>query len=147
MTLISHGLRVQVSGVQQTYNQFHHEDVPRLFTANLAAPTFIRRVLVGIPTILLVKYCSKALAKWVLPVAFNTMGIPIRSTTYLPALKGSTTAKKSNKTKQQSGYLQKIFSSYENSFDIDTGIRFIQYAGLAWSVVDLVPSLFSQLNL
>lgn len=95
----------------------------------------------GIPTILLVKFCSKALAKWILPVALNTMGIPIRSTTYLPALNGSATGK-------QSGYLQKIFfSSRGDSFDVDSGIRFIQYAGLAWAVVDLVPTLFSQLNL
>ncbi|XP_021738322.1 lipid phosphate phosphatase delta-like [Chenopodium quinoa] len=137
-----------VSGVQQTYYQFLHEDVPRLFTPTLAAPTFIGRILVGIPTILLVKYCSKALAKWILPVALNTMGISVRSTTYLPALNVSTTVKNSDKTKQQSGHLQKIFfSSQEDFFDIDTGIRFIQYAGLAWSVVDLVPSLFSQLNL
>lgn len=137
-----------VSGIQQTYHQFHHEDVPRIFTPELAASTFIGRILVGIPTILLVKYCSKALAKWILPVALNTMGIPLRSTTYLPALNGSATGKKTEKTKQQPGYFQKIFfSSRKDSFDIDTGIRFIQYAGLAWSVVDLVPSLFSQLNL
>ncbi|CAO2831888.1 unnamed protein product [Amaranthus hypochondriacus] len=138
-----------VAGIQQTYQQFHHEYVPRFFTPELTTPSFFGRVLVGIPTILLVKYCSKALAKWILPVALTTMGIPIRSTTYIPALNGSSsTGKKSEKTKQESSYIQKLlFSSREDSFDIDSGIRFVQYAGLAWAVVDLVPSLFSQLNL
>ncbi|KAL2923958.1 Lipid phosphate phosphatase delta [Bienertia sinuspersici] len=137
-----------VAGVQQTYHQFHHENVPRVFTPELATPTYIARILVGIPTILLVKYCSKALAKWILPVALNTMGVPIRSTAYVPTLNESAPSKKPNKSKLQSGYLQKFFfSSGEDSFDIDTGIRFFQYAGLAWSVVDLVPSLFLKLGL
>ncbi|XP_050380883.1 lipid phosphate phosphatase delta isoform X2 [Argentina anserina] len=136
-----------VSGVQQTYNQFHHEAVPRIFTSQLTAPCFIGRMLVGIPTILLVKFCSKALAKWILPVVANILGIPIKSTTYIPTLYGSSNGKKSDGLKQ-SGYLQKLyFFSGQDSFDVDTGIRFIQYAGLAWSVVDLVPSLFSQLSL
>ena len=102
----------------------------------------------GIPTILLVKYCSKALAKWFLPVALNTMGVPIRSTVYLPALNSSSADKKAEKPKQPSGYFQKIFvSAREDCFDVDTGIRFLQYAGLAWSVIDLVPTLFSLLKL
>ena len=104
-------------------------------------------MLVGIPTILLVKYCSKALAKWILPITANTLGIPIRSTSYIPALSVSSTGKKSDEAKQ-SGYLQKLFFlSQQDSFDVDTGIRLLQYAGLAWSVVDLVPSLFLHLSL
>lgn len=137
-----------VAGMQQTYHQFHHENVPRLFTAKLTIPIFLGRVLVGIPTILLVKYCSKALAKWFLPVALNTMGVPIRSTVHLPALNSSSAEKKAEKPKQPSGYFQKFFvSAREDCFDVDTGIRFLQYAGLAWSVVDLVPTLFSLLKL
>ncbi|XP_015898899.1 lipid phosphate phosphatase delta [Ziziphus jujuba] len=136
-----------VSGVQQTYHQFHHEAVPRIFTPQLSIPAFLGRMLVGIPTILLVKFCSKALAKWVLPVISNTLGIPIRSTSYVPALSASNNGKKSAEFKQ-AGYLQKFFFfSKQESFDVDTGIRFIQYAGLAWSVVDLVPSIFSYLRL
>ncbi|XP_059427978.1 lipid phosphate phosphatase delta [Corylus avellana] len=134
-----------VSGIQQTYHQFHHEAVARIFTPQLTIPTFVGRMLVGIPTILLVKFCSKALAKWILPVVSNTLGIPIKSTSYIPNLNGN--GKKSDKIKQ-SGYSQKLFFfSQQDSFDVDTGIRFIQYAGLAWSVVDLVPSLFSHLSL
>ncbi|KAJ9695607.1 hypothetical protein PVL29_010876 [Vitis rotundifolia] len=136
-----------VSGIQQTYHQFHHEDVSRIFTPQLSIPAFIGRMLIGIPTILLVKFCSKALAKWILPVVSNTLGIPIRSTIYVPALKGSVSGKKSDESKQL-GYIQKLlFFSQQDSFDVDTGIRFLQYAGLAWSVVDLVPSMFSQLSL
>lgn len=105
-------------------------------------------MLVGIPTILVVKFCSKALAKRILPGVSNTFGIPIRSTGYIPALTGSATGKKSDDAKQPSGYLRKLFSyTNQSSFDVDTGIRFLQYAGLAWSVVDLVPLIFSYLNL
>lgn len=105
------------------------------------------RILVGISTILLVKFCSKTIAKWILPISANALGIPIRSTSYVPALTGSTTGKKSGEAKQ-SGYLQKLFFfTNQDSFDVDTGIRLFQYAGLAWSVVDLVPSLFSHLHL
>jgi hypothetical protein len=135
----------QVAGIQQTYHQFHHEGVARIFTPQLTIPYFVGRMLVGIPTILLVKFCSKALAKWILPVVSNTLGIPIKSTNYIPTLNGN--GKKSDGIKQ-SGYIQKLFFfSQQGSFDVDTGIRFIQYAGLAWSVVDLVPSLFSHLSL
>ncbi|KHN22563.1 Dihydrosphingosine 1-phosphate phosphatase [Glycine soja] len=133
-----------VSGVQQTYHQFHHANVPRLFSSELTIPVFLGRMLLGIPTILIVKFCSKALAKWTIPVVANTLGIPIKSTGYIPTLNGSVTGKKSDKLKQ--GYLQKLLSQHK-AFDVDTGIRFVQYAGLAWSVVDLVPSLFSYMSL
>ena len=134
-------------GVQQTYHQFHHEAVPRIFTPQLTAPAFLGRMLVGIPTILIVKFCSKALAKWILPVVSNTLGIPIKSTSYIPMLNGSATEKKSSENKQSS-YIQKmLIFSRQDLYDVDTGIRFVQYAGLAWSVVDLVPSLFTYLKL
>lgn len=137
-----------VTGVQQTYFQFHHEAVPRIFTSDLSLAAFLARMLVGIPTILIAKFCSKALAKWILPVVSNTLGIPIRSTSYIPLLNASAIGKKSDDVKQQSGYFQKFFLlSRQDSFDVDTGIRFLQYAGLAWSVVDLVPSIFSHLGL
>lgn len=139
-----------VTGVQQQYHQFHHEAVPRVFTPQLLIPAFVGRMLVGIPTILVVKFCSKALAKWALPIVSNTLGIPIRSTSYIPTLGKSGNGKNSKKSDEfkQAGYIQKLFFfSNQEAFDVDTGIRFLQYAGLAWSVVDLVPSLFSQLSL
>ncbi|KAI4378501.1 hypothetical protein MLD38_015972 [Melastoma candidum] len=132
-----------VSGVQQTYSQFHHESVPVIFTPQLTVLAFLGRVMVGIPTILVVKFCSKALSKRILPVVSNMLSIPIRSSGYIPVLKGPISLKKDDDIKQSPGYLQKLlFFSSEQSFDVDTGIRFLQYAGLAWSVVDLVPSLF-----
>ncbi|PSS21111.1 Fatty acyl-CoA reductase [Actinidia chinensis var. chinensis] len=79
-----------VTGIQQTYHQFHH-NAPCLFTPQLTIPAFVGRMLVGIPTILLVKFCCKALAKWSLPVAANALVIRIRSTSYIPALCASTT--------------------------------------------------------
>ncbi|KAJ4978814.1 hypothetical protein NE237_009594 [Protea cynaroides] len=129
-----------VSGVQQTFLQFHHEDVPRIFSPQLLFPVFIGRVLVGIPTIISVKLCSKTLAKWILPVVANTLSIPIKSSSYVPQLNSSASDKKSDAS-------QKMFLPSQDSYDVDTGIRFLQYAGLAWSVVDLVPSLFSLLRL
>ncbi|KAL2464811.1 Lipid phosphate phosphatase delta [Forsythia ovata] len=133
-----------VIGIQQTYHQFHHENVARLLTPQLRLHAFVGRMLVGIPTILLVKFCSKALAKWILPILAYTLGIPVRSTSYIPALNGA--GKKSDI--KQSGYVQKLFFfSRQTSFDVDTGIRLLQYAGLAWSTVDLVPSLFSHLGM
>ncbi|XP_042512947.1 lipid phosphate phosphatase delta-like [Macadamia integrifolia] len=129
-----------VTGVQQTYLQFHHEDVPHIFSPQLSFPVFVGRVLVGIPTIIIVKFCSKALAKWILPVVANTLGIPIKSSSYIPQLNSSVSGTKSNGS-------QKMFYFPQDSFDVDTGIRFLQYAGLAWSVVDLVPSLFAHLRM
>nr|GMD85697.1 lipid phosphate phosphatase delta [Ipomoea batatas] len=136
-----------VAGIQQTYHQFHHEDVPKVFT-ELPIPAFIGRMLVGIPTILLVKFCSKALAKWMLPMLANALSLPVRSTSYVPGLSSSAITKKSDETKPAAGYLQKLFFfSQQDSFDVDTGIRLLQYTGLGWAVVDLVPSLFTYLRL
>ncbi|CAN4096694.1 unnamed protein product [Withania somnifera] len=136
-----------VIGVHQTYHQFHHESVPRVFTPHLTLPAFLGRMIVGYPTILLVRFCGKALAKWMLPMLANALGIPVRSSSYVPSLSISTSAKKSDEIKQ-AGYIQKLFFfSRQDSFEVDTGIRLFQYAGLAWSVVDLVPSLFSHLSL
>ncbi|KAI3905547.1 hypothetical protein MKX01_036456 [Papaver californicum] len=130
-----------VSGAQQTYLQFHHENVPSLFTPQLSLGLYTRRMAISIPTMLIVKLCSKNLSKWVLPVVCNTLGIPIRSSSYISAITATTAAKK-NDTKRRPGYLNKVLLFPQDSFDVDTGIRFCQYAGLAWSVVDLVPSLF-----
>ncbi|RZR93875.1 hypothetical protein BHM03_00022462 [Ensete ventricosum] len=137
---------IWVTGIQQTYLHYHHDNVPRIFSPQLPVAVFVGRVLVGIPTILIVKFCSKAIAKWLLPIVCNTLGIPIVSSCYVPTLKGSDSKDKSDG--KQSGYLQKLVAVFPHkAYDVDTGIRFLQYAGLAWSVVDLVPSLFSHLNL
>lgn len=104
----------------------------------------------GLPTILVVKFCSKGLAKWSLPILASIFSIPVKSTSYIPSLFASPSSKScDNDTKQiPSGYIQKLFFfSNQNTFDVDTGIRLLQYAGLAWSVVDLVPYTYSLIGL
>ncbi|PUZ36503.1 hypothetical protein GQ55_9G043300 [Panicum hallii var. hallii] len=136
-----------VYGIQQTYFHFHTPDAPLIFSPQLPLLAFAGRVLVGIPTILVVKFCSKALSKWLLPVMCSTLGIPIVSSCYVPALKVDNSKSKPD-VKQGVGYLQRVFSLFpQKAFDVDTGIRFVQYASLAWSVVDLVPAIFTHLNL
>ncbi|KAG6515749.1 hypothetical protein ZIOFF_026178 [Zingiber officinale] len=140
-------VKQKVTGIQQTYIHFHHEGVPHVFSPQLPFSAFFGRILVGIPTILIVKFCSKAIAKWLLPIVCNTLGIPIISSSYVPMLKGSISKGKPEGSKQ-SVYVPKLVAFLpQKAYDVDTGIRFLQYAGLAWSVVDLVPSLFSHLNL
>ena len=137
----------QVYGIQQTYFHFHTPDAPLIFSPQLPLLAFAGRVLVGIPTILVVKFCSKALSKWLLPVMCSTLGIPIVSSCYVPALKVDNSKSKPD-VKQGVGYLQRVFSLFpQKAYDVDTGIRFVQYASLAWSVVDLVPAIFTHLNL
>lgn len=144
-----------VTGIHRTFNEFHHEDVPRLFGPDLETMTFVRRVFVGLPIILAVKLISKELAKWLLPLICNAMGLPIKSPTYIQPAKGTISPTKNIKffgqmssCSRQSGYLQKIFlSSPEEFYNVDTGIRLLQYAGLAWAVVELVPYVFTFLRL
>ncbi|CAD6215049.1 unnamed protein product [Miscanthus lutarioriparius] len=110
-----------VYGIQQTYFHFHTPDAPLIFSAQLPLLTFAGRVLVGIPTILVVKFCSKALSKWLLPVMCSTLGIPIVSSCYVPALKVDDSS--SSKNRQAAGYLQRLFSRFpQKAYDVDTGI-------------------------
>uniref|UniRef100_A0A0C9RHC4 TSA: Wollemia nobilis Ref_Wollemi_Transcript_22202_1546 transcribed RNA sequence n=1 Tax=Wollemia nobilis TaxID=56998 RepID=A0A0C9RHC4_9CONI len=137
-----------VTGIHRTFNEFHHEDVPRLLGPHLGAMVFSRRVIVGLPIIIAVKTFSKALAKRLLPLLSNLMGLPIKSSSYIQPVKGAISSTEKSQTVGQSGYLQKIFlSSPEESYDVDTGIRLFQYAGLAWAVVELVPIVFNSLRL
>ncbi|XP_043692199.1 lipid phosphate phosphatase delta-like [Telopea speciosissima] len=128
-----------VIGFQQAHHHFHRKAIRHICSPQLSLPVFVGRILFGIPAIILVKFCSKALAKWILPVLANTLGIPIRSSSYIPQLNISLSGENAES--------QKMFFSPQDSFDVDTGIRFLQYAILAWSIVDLVPPLFSLLRL
>uniref|UniRef100_A0ACD5WCI0 Uncharacterized protein n=1 Tax=Avena sativa TaxID=4498 RepID=A0ACD5WCI0_AVESA len=137
-----------VYGVQHTYFHFHSPEPPLILSQQLPLLSYVGRVLVGIPTILLVKSCSKALSKWLLPVMCNTLGIPIVSSCYVPALKAPGSSSSKSSDPKQAGYLQKVFSLFpRKAYDVDTAIRFVQYAGLGWSVVGLAPMIFTRLNL
>ncbi|CAA6659060.1 unnamed protein product [Spirodela intermedia] len=135
-----------VSGVQQSSLHLSYGGAPRMLPSELTPSILLGRLLLGLPIILVVKFCSKALAKWSLPILCNALGIPIRSSCYVPGLKAPGSNEKPE-SKQLSS-LHKISAlSPQEPFDVDTGIRFLQYAGLGWSVVDLVPSLFAHLRL
>ncbi|CAO2042043.1 unnamed protein product [Urochloa humidicola] len=121
-----------VYGIQHGYFHSHNPNASLIFSPQLPLLAFVGRVLIGIPTILVVKFCSKALSKWLLPVVCSTLGIPIVSSCYIPALKVDNS--------KNSGH------DLHKAYDVDTGIRFIQYASLGWSVVDLVPAVFTHLN-
>ncbi|WOK93966.1 lipid phosphate phosphatase delta-like [Canna indica] len=138
-----------VSGIQRAGLRTQDDNAPYLFSSELPFAVFTGRLLVGIPTILTIKFCSKSVAKWLLPVACNTLGIPITSSCYVPTLKGFNGSKRKYEGQQYvAAYLEKMVNLWPHkAYDVDTGIRFLQYAGLSWSAVDLVPALFSLLNL
>jgi len=144
-----------VTGINRTFSEFHNEHVPRLLGPHLGATVFFKRVMIGLPIIIAVKFVSKALAKWLLPLICNLIGVPIKSSSYIQPVKGVTVSAVKSKgdgqlsfSGRQSGYLQKIFlSPTEESYDVDTGIRLLQYAGLSWAVVELVPLVFQSMRL
>lgn len=144
-----------VTGINRTFSEFHNEYVPKLFGQQLGTTMFVKRIMIGLPIILVVKILSKALAKGLLPLICNLMGIPIKSSSYIQPVKGVTVSAVKTQgvgqlslSSRQSGYLQKIFlSTPEECYDVDTGIRLLQYAGLSWAVVELVPLVFQSMGL
>lgn len=144
-----------VTGINRTFSEFHNEYVPKLFGQQLGTTMFVKRILIGLPIILVVKVVSKSLAKGLLPLICNLLGIPIKSSSYIQPVKGVTVSAVKTQgvgqlslSSRQSGYLQKIFlSTPEECYDVDTGIRLLQYAGLAWAVVELVPLVFQSMGL
>nr|GMD90536.1 lipid phosphate phosphatase delta [Ipomoea batatas] len=74
-----------VAGIQQTYHQFHHDDVPKVFT-ELPIPAFVGRMLVGIPTILLINQLhGKDTPVWVEPCKKDLHGVYTVSNGYCAA--------------------------------------------------------------
>ncbi|KAG6532964.1 hypothetical protein ZIOFF_006824 [Zingiber officinale] len=130
-----------VSGIQQTHLHSQPENIQILFSSELSIGVFLGRLLVGIPTILVTKICSKAVAQKLLPLVCNTLSIPITSSCYVPELKGRSKGKPSGHLARRVGF------GRQEAYNVDTGIRFLQYAGLSWSAVVLVPAFFSLLRL
>eukprot|EP00252_Welwitschia_mirabilis_P025534 TRINITY_DN8007_c0_g2_i1.p1 TRINITY_DN8007_c0_g2~~TRINITY_DN8007_c0_g2_i1.p1 ORF type:complete len:219 (+),score=30.63 TRINITY_DN8007_c0_g2_i1:108-764(+) len=142
-----------VTGINRTFLDFHHEMVPKLFGPDLSIGIFVLRILLGLPIIVAVKFVSKSLAKKFLPLIFNFMGIPIKSSSYIKPAKETADFKPHYITQlapgsRQSSYMHKLFlSSSDDCYDVDTGIKLLQYSGLAWAVVELVPMVFQSLGL
>lgn len=152
-----------VSGVHRTYSQYHHENVAKLIGLEFSLHRILKRLVAGYPVILLVKLISKELAKTVLPFVCSLIGVPVKSSNYLPALNVREVSLKSgSKMGSSQGdflgntrvtYMQKPFMIipsmiiHGEPFDIDIGIALLQYTGLGWAVVELVPCMFDFLGL
>lgn len=150
-----------VTGVHRTFLLYHSDD-----TAAVALHTWAgfmvltRRALVGLPVILAVKGVAKASALQLLPFLSNAVGFPIHSSSYIPEL-ASRNAIATPLVKEENTVVAAMAAGISDidhkprqqcgggfkSLDVDTGVRLLQYAGLAWSVVELVPLLFSRYDL
>lgn len=149
---------MQASGVHRTYSLFHSGSTLAIPINTWAGSmAIVNRLAVGIPTILIIKAASKALAILVLPLVCNLLGVSARSSSYVPALNNSESQYHSRKevddekkapadTPRFSNVL-KVFQGDEEVMDIDTGIRLVQYTGLGWAVVELAPYIFDYLAL
>lgn len=139
----------QVLGVHRTYSLYHHENVADLIVVDRNVTHLLNRLLVGFPVVLAAKVISKELAKILLPPACNFIGIPVKSSTYLASDNNNDpSAKQSQATLNKKSRAMPIpFLAFEKPLDIDTGIRLMQYTGLGWSVVELVPYIFEYFGL
>lgn len=145
-------VEMQVLGVHRTYSLFHHENVANLIVLS-GFRQLLKRLVIGFPVVLAAKVTSKELAKIFLPTVCGLLSIPVKSSTYLLLHQEDTFSKESEKL----GPVQEgVFGNKKVAWpslavpkplDIDTGIRLFQYAGLGWSVVELVPYLFDYLGL
>ncbi|MCO5568330.1 hypothetical protein L7F22_022029 [Adiantum nelumboides] len=139
-----------VLGVHRTYSLFHHNNAVNLFALR-SLQKLLKRLVIGFPIVLAAKVTSKELAKMILPIFCSLLSLPVKSSAYLSLGHQDALSKES----EQLGPIEEgVFGSKRlPSFavatpcDIDTGIRLCQYAGLGWSVVELVPYLFDYLGL
>ncbi|KAL3695645.1 hypothetical protein R1sor_009721 [Riccia sorocarpa] len=143
-----------VCGVHRTFHLYHDGRVKLLsLTSAPGAAALLLRLLVGLPVCLAVKGASKALAIRILPSLCSLLGVEIQSSGCVQAAHVQEMAvklKKNNleRTSKKAGFLPRVLQILEDEvLDVDTGIRFIQYAGLGWSVVELAPSIYRSLNL
>lgn len=122
-----------VSGVHRTFSLFHSG--AQTFPLTLAGVG--SRLIVGLLTIAIAKEVSKSLAIILLPRICNLLGICVRSSSYVPYLR-----------KEFEHKMKSLESTDdESSWDVDTAIRLVQYAGLGWAVVEVAPHLFVLLGL
>lgn len=86
--------------------------------------------------IAIAKEVSKSLAIFLLPRICNLLGICVRSSSYVPYLR-----------KEVEDKMKSLESTDDESWDVDTAIRLVQYAGLGWAVVEVAPHVFVLLGL
>lgn len=135
-----------VLGVHRTYSQYHHENMANLIGLHQVP----KRLVVGFPVVLAVKFMSKELAKILLPTVCSCIGIPVKSSSYSPGLHMQDTSVKDGRklsSTQEAFFGTGIQKPSMAPFDIDTGVRLLQYAGLGWSVVELAPYVFASMGL
>ncbi|KAF7804179.1 lipid phosphate phosphatase delta [Senna tora] len=130
-----------VAGIQQTYHQFHHDSVPRFFISpDFTIPGFVGRILVGIPTILIVKFCLA----WSVNHLSNLskrVHVPTSITVIYPERKSTGSNKKATKTIVHSESFKNYIQHHEEKFpshifDIVIIIKVSQSASLPLSWIE-----------
>eukprot|EP00249_Psilotum_nudum_P015287 c25244_g1_i1 orf=379-1620(-) len=143
-----------VWGVHRTYWQYHHENMVRLTGIGFGAEQIIKRHLVGVPLILAAKFISRELAKQLLPALCSLAGMPLKSSSYISFLQGQDFNRKLASNSNTVPGIRKLghvpwpfINTLDGSYDVDTGIRMLQYAGLGWSVVELAPRIYELMGI
>nr|GMD84445.1 lipid phosphate phosphatase delta [Ipomoea batatas] len=130
-----------VAGIQQTYHQFHHEDVPKVFT-ELPIPAFVGRMLVGIPTILLVKKTmSKSQVYYLQSTRSGKIQICRRRPTGIPVDTNATTI--TIYTAQKLHVVQKLITLVHLlAFQVDGRLLGFQVSQVVYSLISFSGSIF-----
>lgn len=131
---------MQVSGVHRTFS-LNYSGLP--LAASLTPLHVGMKTALGMVTIFAVKEGSKYLATLFLPLICNVLemllGFRFHSSSYVKSMKKED--QDDLKTPKLCGVLEP-FCRTHGAKDIDTGIRFVQYAAFGWAVVELAPRIF-----
>lgn len=139
---------MQVTGVRRTFPLYHAASASTLSLA----PDVVLKTALGIVTIVVAKEGSKYLATIFLPficyLLEPLLGFRFQSSFYVKSMrKGIHDDVPAQVETRKFGGVLKPFYRDDELMDVDTGIRFVQYATLGWAVVELVPHIFSRLSL
>lgn len=117
-------------------------------TLSLAPVHVVAKTAIGLATIFVAKLGSKYLATFFLPFICNLLeiqlGFRFQSSQYVKSMRKAV-QKNPTEARKLGGVLNPFYRDDE-PMDVDTGIRLVQYATLAWAVVELVPQIFSSLD-
>ena len=136
---------MQVSGVHRTYLRYH-AGLPS--TASLTPSHIGMKTALGMLTVFAVKEGSKYLATLSFPLICNVveflLGFRFHSSSYVKSMKKE--IHDDLEAPKLCGVLEPFYK-VDGAMDVDTGIRFVQYAALGWAVTELAPRIFSLLAL